>query len=108
MASTPLSWKASHSRCPADQPILLIGQGYWLETATPEWERLEWHISNSSRPLGVGSRQEVTLPRGQYVITLLAGSDDYRGTAEVSIVVEWCNRCQDFGQNRCRLRQKYE
>jgi len=73
---------------PAGQPILLLGQGYWRETAQPEWEQLEWHTSNDAEPVGRGSRAEVTLPPGQHTITLLTGSDEYRGSAEVVVRVE--------------------
>lgn len=73
---------------PADQPITLQGQGYWLETAQPEWEQLEWFAAREGSPVGHGSRTEVTLPPGQYVIALQTGPEEYRGRAEVRIRVE--------------------
>lgn len=75
---------------PADRPILLQGQGYWRETAQPEWEQLEWYLSNDSHPAGKGRQVEVSLPPGRHTITLLAGDPEYQGRAvvEVNIVGE--------------------
>jgi hypothetical protein len=71
----------------AAEPVVLEGQGFYLEEASPELEELRW----SSRPSGLdgeGALVTVSEPNpGKYRLTLEAGRGDRVGRETVSIVI---------------------
>ena len=71
----------------AGSPLLLEGQGFWLEEARPELEHLAWHSSRDGA-LGQG-RSLVTadLSSGSHEITLTAGRGKRAGTASITLRV---------------------
>jgi hypothetical protein len=71
----------------AGEPVVLEGQGFYLEEASPEFEALRW----SSTPSGLeGEGALVTLPEpkpGKYRVTLEAGRGNRIGRETVSVVI---------------------
>jgi hypothetical protein len=71
----------------AEEPVVLEGQGFYLEEGTPELEELRWS-SNPSGFEGEGALVTVLDPApGKYSLTLEAGRGDRVGRETVSIVV---------------------
>lgn len=66
--------------------VVLVGNGWWLESMTPELEDLEW-TSDRQGVLARGRTARVTLSPGRHVITLRAGRGDRAGEASIDVEV---------------------
>jgi hypothetical protein len=69
------------------EPLVLRGQGYWMEEDRTELEDLEW-FSSLDGALGRGSAVGASLRLGEHTITLLAGRDDRASTMSVTVNVQ--------------------
>jgi hypothetical protein len=74
------------ARASAEHPVLLVGQGHYLEEDEPERRALSW-ASSLDGSLGVGGALRVRLRPGAHVITLSAGVGSRVGSAEVRLEV---------------------
>jgi hypothetical protein len=75
------------ARAPSGVSVELRGQGYWMEEARVERERLRW-TSSVDGDLGRGAHLRVErLSEGHHRITLVAGERDREGTQSVAIYV---------------------
>jgi hypothetical protein len=82
-------------RLPAGIPILLHGQGYYLEERRPELEALTW-TSSLDGDLGQGALLELSaLSPGEHCITLVVGKEPRQGSATVTIWYEGTQQCSD-------------
>jgi hypothetical protein len=68
----------------ANQPVELLGQGWWLEEARAEREVLAW-TSSLDGDLGRGPALQVRLSPGEHRITLTAGADGRQGEESVTL-----------------------
>jgi hypothetical protein len=66
--------------------VVLIGNGWWLESMHPELDDLEW-ISDREGPLGRGRSIRAHLSPGHHVITMRAGRGPRAGEASVEVDV---------------------
>lgn len=71
---------------PADESVVLQGQGYHLEKARPETEGLSW-TSSIDGELGVGATVMATLSPGRHELTLSACTGKRRGEATITVEV---------------------
>lgn len=70
---------------PTSQPVLLVGQGYFLEERRVEKEALRWHSSLDGE-LGCGGLLELDMLRpGEHLLTLTAGEGGRASTAAVRV-----------------------
>jgi hypothetical protein len=66
--------------------VVLLGNGWWLESMSAELEELEW-TSDRQGALGRGRTVRVALAPGHHVITLRAGRGPRAGEASVEVDV---------------------
>jgi hypothetical protein len=69
-----------------NEPVILNGQGYWLEEDQPETVDLTWSSSLDGN-LGRGAHLTVALSAGLHAITLRAGSGERVSSSTVSVNV---------------------
>ncbi len=68
------------------QDVVLAGNGWWLEDARPELERLSW-CSDRDGELGRGQTVRTTLSPGEHRLVLTAGDGERAGEEAVTVHV---------------------
>lgn len=71
---------------PADSPVVLHGQGHWLEDDRVERDELRW-FSSLDGELGRGATLTRRLRPGRHEITLVAGTEGRSSTTSVTVDV---------------------
>ncbi len=77
---------ADGAQLPGAEPILLHGQGYYLEERRVDEEHLDW-TSSLDGPLGNGAAIQVELRPGKHEISLEAGTPARRSATSVNVTV---------------------